>query len=130
MGLVPKNLPRMCDGCGATFTVEHALTCKKGGLIVTRHNDCRDEFADLASKATTASRVTTEPMIHYGGNEPVLRQANGARNTSNNNNSSTRGGEERGDLAIHGMVQRQRGPLSWTSSSSTLMRRRTDINLL
>jgi len=108
MGLVPKNLPRMCDGCGATFTVEHALTCKKGGLIVTRHNDCRDEYADLASKATTASRVTTEPMIYYGGNEPVLRQANGARNTSNNNNSSTRGGEERGDLAIHGLVQRQR----------------------
>ncbi|EJK76592.1 hypothetical protein THAOC_01635, partial [Thalassiosira oceanica] len=34
--------------------------------------------------------------------------ANGASNTSNNNNSSTRGGEERGDLAIHGFVQRQR----------------------
>ena len=47
-------------------------------------------------------------MIYYSGNELVLRQANGARNTSNNNNSSTRGGEERGDLAIHGMVQRQR----------------------
>ncbi|EJK57532.1 hypothetical protein THAOC_22413, partial [Thalassiosira oceanica] len=31
MGLVPKNLPKTCDGCGATFTVEHALTCKTGG---------------------------------------------------------------------------------------------------
>ena len=49
-------------------------------------------------------------MIYYGGNELVTRQANGARNTSNNNNSSTRGGGRawRGDLAIHGMIQRQR----------------------
>ncbi|EJK58078.1 hypothetical protein THAOC_21822 [Thalassiosira oceanica] len=68
MGLVPKNLPKTCDGCGATFTVEHALTCKKGGLVVMRHDDCRDEFGDIASKATTPSRVTTEPLIHYGGN--------------------------------------------------------------
>ncbi|EJK64689.1 hypothetical protein THAOC_14553 [Thalassiosira oceanica] len=73
-----------------------------------RHDDCRDEFGDIASKATTPSRVTTEPLIHYGGNEPVTRQANGASNTSNNNNSSTRGGEERGDLAIHGFVQRSK----------------------
>ena len=108
MGLVPKNLPKTCDGCGATFTVEHALTCKTGGLVVMRHDDCRDEFGDIASKATTPSRVTTEPLIHYGGNEPVTRQANGASNTSNNNNSSTRGGEERGDLAIHGFVQRSK----------------------
>ena len=108
MGLVPKNLPKTCDGCGATFTVKHAMTCKKGGLVIMRHDDCRDEFGDLASKATTSSRVTTEPLIHYGGNEPVTRQANGASNTSNNNNSSTRGGEERGDLAIHGFVQRQK----------------------
>ncbi|EJK54589.1 hypothetical protein THAOC_25766 [Thalassiosira oceanica] len=108
MGLVPKNLPKTCDGCGATFTVEHALTCKTGGLVVLRHDDCRDEFGDIASKATTPSRVTTESLIQYAGNEPVTRWANKDSNTSNNNNSSTRGGEERGNLAIHGFVQRQK----------------------
>ena len=108
LGLTPKNLPNVCDGCSATFTVEHALTCKKGGLVIIRHNDCRDEFGDLSSKATSPSKVTTEPPIYNGGNQPVTRQANGASSTSNNNNNSTQGGEERGDLAVHGFVQRQK----------------------
>jgi len=107
LGRTPKNLPRMCDGCGETFTVEHALNCKKGGFVGIRHDDCRDEFGDLCSKALTSARVTTEPMIHYGGNERVTRQTNGASNTSNNNNSSTHGEEQRGDLGVHGFHTRQ-----------------------
>jgi hypothetical protein len=31
------------------FTLRHALECKKGGLVISRHNEMRDELSDLAS---------------------------------------------------------------------------------
>ena len=33
--------------CGDKFTVEHALTCNKGGFINQRHDDIRDLFVCL-----------------------------------------------------------------------------------
>ena len=33
-GLKIDDLPKVCDGCNAKFTVNHALSCKKGGLVV------------------------------------------------------------------------------------------------
>ena len=46
-GLNPKYLPKTCDGCGAAFSVTHAMSCKVGGLVGIRHDDVRDEWADL-----------------------------------------------------------------------------------
>ena len=31
-----------CEGCGKGFSVDHALKCKKSGLVCIRHNDVRD----------------------------------------------------------------------------------------
>jgi len=42
------NVPAFCDGCGAPSTLDHFLTCMKGGLIVQRHNEIRDTVGDLA----------------------------------------------------------------------------------
>ena len=33
------GLPANCDGCGSSFTVDHALDCRFGGLVTRRHNE-------------------------------------------------------------------------------------------
>ena len=55
-GFNMKNLPSKCDGCGAKFSVGHALSCKKWGLVIGRHNEVKDEIAYLATLATTLEK--------------------------------------------------------------------------
>ena len=62
----PPGLQPNCDGCGHQLTVRHALSCKKGGLVHSRHNEIRDELVDLASKAFSPSAVRDEPKIYIG----------------------------------------------------------------
>ena len=62
-GDTPPHLPAKCDGCGVPFTVDHALHCSRGGLIIRRHNDIRDEFYHLCAIATQPSSCTVEPLI-------------------------------------------------------------------
>jgi hypothetical protein len=47
----PPDPPIQCDGCQQKFNVCHALECKRGGLLISRHNEIRDKLSDLASKA-------------------------------------------------------------------------------
>jgi hypothetical protein len=35
----PPDLPTQCDGCQQKFSVRHALECKRGGLVISRHNE-------------------------------------------------------------------------------------------
>ena len=51
----------MCDGCGSQLSTGHALDCRKGGLVIQRHNEIRDAFGDLASIAY--KEVAREPVI-------------------------------------------------------------------
>jgi len=46
---VASDLPTSCDGCGESkkFEVNHALDCKKGGLVTARHDEICDELRDL-----------------------------------------------------------------------------------
>jgi hypothetical protein len=55
------SVPSNCDGCGAPFTLSHALDCKRGGLIIVRHNEIRDAFGDLANIAWP--NVIREPVV-------------------------------------------------------------------
>ena len=33
--------------CGCSFTVDHAMICQRGGLVIQRHNEIRDVEAEL-----------------------------------------------------------------------------------
>ena len=68
------NIPALCDGCGATFNLSHALSCRRGGLIIKRHNEVRDTVGDLS--ALVWSPVNQEPIVKEANlqdNIPALR---------------------------------------------------------
>ena len=50
----------ICDGCGASFNLSHALICRKGGLVTQRHNEIRDALGDLSSLAWSQVK---EPIV-------------------------------------------------------------------
>jgi len=97
----PHNFPDKCDGCDAQFSLQHALGCKKGGLVIFRHNEIRDELVNLASRAFTPSAVRDEPLIHGRANEK--EKTSPAKNANQNiDKEAATGEDERGDLLIRG----------------------------
>ena len=44
-----------------SFTVEHALSCTRGGYVALRHNELRDLFGDLLRQ--TSTNVSVEPEL-------------------------------------------------------------------
>ena len=108
-------LPKHCDGCGAKFTVEHALTCKKGGLVLNRHNEVRDELGYLACQAINPSSVRDEPIINIGrganssGLPDKAKTQQTTKATPNKSPDPTTDGQpfDRGDLLIRSLFDKQ-----------------------
>ena len=48
-GWTPSEMPPMC-ACGSKFSVEHALSCAKGGFPSIRHNEIRNLTAVLLTE--------------------------------------------------------------------------------
>ena len=87
-GWLPDCAPTNCD-CGTNFSVEHALSCPKGGFPSIRHNEIRDLTANLLSEV--CNNVCTEPHL-----QPVTgEQLNGA--TANSQDGA------RLDIAANGL---------------------------
>ena len=55
-GWTPPKLPSKCD-CGNSFTVEHALSCARGGFPTIRHNEIRDLTAHLLTEVCSDVRI-------------------------------------------------------------------------
>ena len=94
-----------CDGCGAHFTLQHALECKKGGLIHVRHNEVKAELTELCSLALSPSSVRDEPLIN-----PVPLNTDKKSQESNNNQptdsqETVSNDGDRGDILVRGLHQ-------------------------
>ena len=61
-----SNLPALCDGCGAPFTLQHALRSKCPDLAIFCHNEIKDELVHMSAKAFTPSAVCNKPLICHG----------------------------------------------------------------
>ena len=57
---VPSSLLTSYHGCGESkkFDVNHALDCKKGGLVTAQHDEIRDELRDLLAHVTNVSNMS------------------------------------------------------------------------
>uniref|UniRef100_A0A1X7SIH7 Uncharacterized protein n=1 Tax=Amphimedon queenslandica TaxID=400682 RepID=A0A1X7SIH7_AMPQE len=67
------HIPSHCDSCGLEFDLAHALSCRKGGLIIQRHNEIREAFGYLSALAW--SKVRREPIVREADietNAPAL----------------------------------------------------------
>jgi hypothetical protein len=97
----PADLPSHCDDCGQKFTVRHALECKKGGLVISRLNEIREELSDPASKAIIPSAVRDVPLIH-NSRTTVEMTASEESSPQVTRSLHKNKGEERGDVLIRG----------------------------
>ena len=79
-GWTPTNTPTHC-ACGASFAVDHILSCPRGGFPSIRHNEIRDLTARLLTEVCNdvqiepeLQEITTETMSGRSANT-----TNGAR---------------------------------------------------
>ena len=69
-----QRLPSSCE-CGTLFSIEHALSCKKGGFVSMRHNQIRN-FTSKALREVCHD-VSIEPSLQIlSGNESLLKTSN------------------------------------------------------
>ena len=62
--LMPQDIPATCDGCGKKFSIEHALSCLKGGLVLARYDVAANEWGSLGARALVPSAITYKPKIN------------------------------------------------------------------
>jgi hypothetical protein len=72
------------------------MTCKKGGLVVLRHNDVVAEWHHLCAQALSPAAVSDEPLLYSGRGGNAGAAPPGAEPPP----------ELRGDIGVHGFWRR------------------------
>ena len=54
-GLMLQDIPATYDVCGKKLSIDHALSCVKGGLVLSRHDNAEKEWGALRSWALVPS---------------------------------------------------------------------------
>ena len=67
------SLPTLCV-CGDSFNLQHTLSCLKGGLVITRHNELRNLTAEILGKV--CKNVVIEPLLTPLTGEEVPKSSN------------------------------------------------------
>ena len=62
--LMPQDIPATCDDCVKSFLMENALSCPKGGLVLSRHDYAAKEWRALGALALIPSDITYKPKIN------------------------------------------------------------------
>jgi hypothetical protein len=102
----PGDLQSHCDGCGQKVGVRHALYYKKGGLVISCHNEIQDELSDLASKALFPSAVCDKPRIRTTCPTEQKTDLKAPSHPVSRNLCKSQGGEWR-DILICGLWARR-----------------------
>ena len=84
-----------------SLSVQHALECKIGGNVISRHNEIRDILADLSSMALIPSAVRNEPFIHTSCPAEKMSDMDQTNHPVTRNLHKNRD-ELRGDLLVRG----------------------------
>ena len=79
--------------------MEHAQSCRVGGLIHGRHDEIKQELMNLAAMAIHDSAVRAEPLINPGSLASL-------QNNSDSNNDII-SNEDRGDILIRNFFDKQ-----------------------
>ena len=62
--MMPQDILATCDGCVKKFSIEHALSYPKNGLVLARHDDTAKEWGALGARALVPSAISHEPKIN------------------------------------------------------------------
>lgn len=54
-------MPAFVIGCGSKSSMEHALDCRTGGLVIQQYNEIRDALGELTS--IVCKEVIREPVV-------------------------------------------------------------------
>ena len=61
---MPQDISATCYGCGKKFSIDHTLSCPKGGLVLARRDDAAKEWGALGAWALVPSAITYETKIN------------------------------------------------------------------